>query len=295
MLVDVKRKEATSGRSIHRDTSPFLRSSEAILPESETFFDRVEYKELDQFDHWRNLTKENHFQAMVLDVGSMIGNDLYLTALSLASEFIANQEKAPNVIIVKSKTLSSLARRIIHSQRLLDGTIQIEDALKWAKDPIIIPSVGVNDYRKTIPFVVNERDDVLEVGCHAGTTTALLHAASSHGFCAGVDIGPKIINTARKQHPEIVFECIDAWNMLDLLKLKSSHDSSSALGYDIIYADIGGLSGAHGLLESLALIDSMSKALEPRAIIIKSLCMRRLASQLVAFTNVRKKIESKEI
>ena len=40
--------------------------------------------------------------------------------------------------------------------------------------------------------------------------------------------------------------------------------------YDIVYADIGGLSGAHGLLESLALID----ALEPRAITIKSLCMK---------------------
>jgi hypothetical protein len=80
-----------------------------------------------------------------------------------------------------------------------------------------------------------------------------------------------------------------AWNTFDLLKMKTKRyrsplDSSKTLGYDVVYADIGGLSGAHGLLESLALLDSLSKALEPRCIVIKSLCRKRLASQLIAFS-----------
>lgn len=307
VLVDVKRKDATSGRCSNRNTAPFIASNEdGESSNEESFLDRVQYEELEQFDHWRSLTKGKSYQAMVLDVGSMIGNDLYLSALSLAGEFIANQENPPRVIIVKSKTLSNLARRIVHSQRLLDGSTILPDILERTHNPIVVPCVGVNEYRRTIPFLVNGGDDVIEVGCHFGRTTTLLHDAvikeeggadgeQGQGFCAGVDIGPKIIANAKKQYPEINFEVVDAWNTLDLLKVKAEHCAvgTSMLGYDVVYADIGGLSGAYGLLESLALLDAIAKALEPRSIVIKSLCMNRLASQLVAFSHVWNKIETK--
>ena len=58
------------------------------------------------------------------------------------------------------------------------------------------------------------------------------------------------------------------------------------LGHDVVYADIGGLSGAHGNLESLAPIDALANALEPRCVIIKRLCMKRLASQLRLFSEI---------
>lgn len=298
VLVDVKRKDATSGRCSARNTAPFIVSDEALDDNSEEYFlDRAEYKELEHFDQWRSLTKGVSFDAMILDVGAMIGNDLYLSALSLASEFIANQEMAPRVIIIKSKNLSNLARRIVHSQRLLDNSTTLPNDLVRSNEPIVVPCVGVNNYRRTIPFLVNKGDAVIEVGCHFGRTTALLHDAVTDideggGFCVGVDIGPKIIANAKKQYPEIVFEVVDAWNTLDLIKIKSSRDEAGfeTLGYDIVYADIGGLSGAHGLLESLALLDAIAKALEPRSIVIKSLCMNRLASQLVPFSTIWNKI-----
>ena len=65
-------------------------------------------------------------------------------------------------------------------------------------------------------------------------------------------------------------------------------------GYDVrvVYTDIEGSNGAHGLLESLALLDTSGKALEPRCIVIKSLCMNRLASQLNAFSVVWHKINA---
>ena len=167
MLVDVKRKEATSGRSKGRDTSPFLGLSQESHNGSENFVDRVSYHELDQFDQWREVTKGvQSYDVMILDVGSMIGGDLYLSALSLAHEFIGKQVILPRAIIVKSKVLNNLSRRIVHSQRLLDGTVELPDKDKLSKfsDPIIVPCVGVNDYRKTIPILLEKGDDVIEIG-----------------------------------------------------------------------------------------------------------------------------------
>jgi hypothetical protein len=73
------------------------------------------------------------------------------------------------------------------------------------------------------------------------------------------------------------------------LKLQFTNDTErtreSSLGYDVIYADLGGLSGPDGLLESLALVDALARGLEPRIIVIKSLCLNRLASRLRALTN----------
>lgn len=293
VLVDVKRKDATSGRSQGRDTTPFLGTSSESENNSANFVDRVEYHELDQFDQWRELTKDNQsYQVLVLDVGSMIGGDLYLSALSLAYEFIGNQQHLPRAIIVKSKVLNNLSRRIVHSQRLLDGTIKLpeKDELDKFPNPIIIPCVGVNDYRKTIPILLEQGDEVIEIGSHYGSTTTMLHDAVKNGedgFCVGVDIGDKIIASAKKRYPEVAFEVADAWDTLKLLKLKHHH--SASLGYDVVYADIGGLSGAHGLLESLALIDAIGRALEPRTIVIKSLCMKRLATQLIPCSSVKRR------
>ena len=114
----------------------------------------------------------------------------------------------------------------------------------------------------------------------------LYDAVGKNGFAAGVDIGPKIIANAKQQYPDVPFEVVDAWKTLELLKVKIKYGRNDSLGYDVCYADIGGLSGANGLLESLSLLDSIAKATEPRTIVIKSLCMNRLASQLIAFSSV---------
>ena len=121
---------------------------------------------------------------------------------------------------------------------------------------------------------------------HYGSSTTILHNVVKDGFCVGVDIGEKIIAAAKKRYPDVQFEVADAWDTLQLLKLKPP---GTSLGYDVVYADIGGLSGAHGLLESLALMDAIGRALEPRVIVIKSLCMKRLATQLIPCSSVKRK------
>jgi hypothetical protein len=359
--------------------------------EDKSFADQVDYVELDQFDDWRKLLlsvkavaaetveknapelssvaatatyaalsqrKQQHFDVVFVHVGAMIGNDLHLTALSMAMEFLKQSSASPpRVMVINSRCLSFLARRLCHGQQVLDGTIQLPApcAMQRSSEPYIITTVGVQEYRSTIPFVVQSGDEVLEVGCHSGVTTSLLHCRAvaaalrqepqppfsendtngnstsaaftqltilagtkqqqqqqhkvvaspnggGAGFCIGVDIGPRIIQSAKKQYPDIPFAVGDAWKTLKLLQLKQhalvasssssspSSQSSSRLGFDAVYADIGGLSGADGLLESISLLEALGNGLEPRCIVIKSLCMKRLASQLKSFTRVWEKI-----
>lgn len=58
------------------------------------------------------------------------------------------------------------------------------------------------------------------------------------------------------------------------------------MGYDVVYVDVGGLSGSDGLLDSLSLINALGMALEPRVVVIKSQCLRRLAGCLIPFSSV---------
>eukprot|EP00546_Thalassionema_frauenfeldii_P019545 CAMPEP_0178898282 /NCGR_PEP_ID=MMETSP0786-20121207/2241_1 /TAXON_ID=186022 /ORGANISM="Thalassionema frauenfeldii, Strain CCMP 1798" /LENGTH=222 /DNA_ID=CAMNT_0020568977 /DNA_START=308 /DNA_END=976 /DNA_ORIENTATION=+ len=210
---------------------------------------------------------------------------------ALSSSPTSENESSPRAVIVKSKTLYSLSKRLVHSQRLLDGTTVLPTAtLQRSSEPYIIATVKVEEYRRSIPFIVRGSDAILEVGCHFGRTTKLLDQAGR--YCIGVDIGPKIIANAKNQYPELSFAVGDAWKTLSLLKLRKTLKEEVDLGYDLVYADIGGLSGSDGHLESLSLLDALGFSLEPKCIVIKSLCMRQLASRLNFFPDVWKKFKS---
>ena len=294
LLVDIARSDTKSGRSSTRNVE-FFQSMEG-----------VEIMELPSLEEWkdvifRSTTKRSgsiipsedipDFDIVSIDLGHMIGNDLYLSALSLAHDILSMT--TPRVVIVKSQSLTSLSRRLIPAQHVVEGNTlssseaankvrRVDDTQTKKKDtePYILAAVGVEEYRRLIPVTVNKNDTVLEVGCHFGRSTQLLSEA---GACAyGIDIGPKIIKNAQAQYPDITFAVADAWKTLDLLRLRND----GILGYDVVYADIGGLSGPHGTLEALSLLDALANALEPRCIVIKSLCMKRLASQLRPFQSI---------
>ncbi|GMI09789.1 hypothetical protein TrRE_jg12866, partial [Triparma retinervis] len=252
------------------------------------------------------------FNVIVCDIQAMTGNDLptQMETISTVRDLLALPETPPTTVIIKSAALNTLAWRLVHSQRLFDGTdsLPLEDGGFPPTEPIkdrppmpslnglppIVATVGVENYRRAIPYTVRTGDAVLEVGCHAGTTTTLLtKAAGEGGGAIGVDIGPSILEQAKKNYPETMFSVGDAWRTAELARIcdrlfpppSNSHPSSRA-GYDVIYVDVGGLSGADGLLDSLSLLDGLSFALEPRVIVIKSLCIRRLASSLRPFAKI---------
>ena len=152
---------------------------------------------------------------------------------------------------------------------------------------------------------------VLEVGCHFGTTTVQLDAVFAQ--CLGVDLGPKIIQQAQQKYPHVYFRVGDAWKMAGLLRLQQEYyttttallrdnkneeaeDADAAvppqpqqqqgrrrIGFDAVYVDVGGLSGADGVLDTLALVKSIQFSLEPHVIVIKSLCLQNLAKRVTPY------------
>ena len=107
-----------------------------------------------------------------------------------------------------------------------------------------------------IPLVVQSGDRALEVGCHGGVTTALLHdTAGPAGRVVGVDIGPSIIGKARCDFPHVQFDVADGWNTAALAALAVGADGQGEAGsWDAIFVDVGGLSGPDGFLEATALV-----------------------------------------
>ena len=93
---------------------------------------------------------------------------------------------------------------------------------------------------------------ILEIGCHTGTTTALLHAAvaDSGGRCLGVDVSRSIVHRARELHPEVKFDVCDAWDAVGLLAALGRWGHRPTL----LLVDVGGLSGANGFLLLLLLL-----------------------------------------
>ena len=182
--------------------------------------------------------------------------------------------------------------------------------------PKIIATVGVEQYRQTIARSVQSGDAVLEVGCHLGTTTHLLQQAATAnggdgGYAIGVDCGSKIIRGAQKRYPDQFFSVGNAWKTAELLRIQqqswlwsnqcpqrrtaevpttTTHlPQHPRLGFDVVYVDVGGLSGKDGLLEALSLISALMNALEPRCLVIKSLCVTRLSSTLRPFWQIHGK------
>jgi len=311
VLVDVQRTETNSGRTSQgsRNVNKFLAAGrQDIEGDGLIAAENYEYIEIEQFSLWKSIL-DNHdspFDVLVLDATAMLGNDLGLTSLSVIAEFVDDmmrKESRPRVVLVKSKAVASLARRLVHAQRLFDGTI-LRDLTSPSRDgrPYIIAGVGVEEYRRTIPHVVKEGDKIVEVGCFSGTTTALVHESANpqkQGYCIGVDIGPRIIERAKREHPSMKFAVGDGFKSLELMRIKQQcypeHSSDKMLeGFDVIYADIGGLSGPDGLTDSLSLLDGLGYALEPRCIIIKSLCMRRLASSLRSYSELWEQSKERE-
>lgn len=291
VFVDVKRTETLSGRSCQgsRDADMFSGDSETR--------GNTEYIEIESFSQWKSVLDGRHFDVLVLD-SAMLGNTLSLTTIQTVFEFVNDQCRRgnqPRTVIVKSKTINSLARRLIHSQRLQDGSIQ-RNLKAPARDgkPYIVASVGVEEYRRSIPHAIKPTDECIEIGCFSGRTTNLVDEAAR--YCIGVDIGPKIIRRAKNERPHLHFEVGDGWNCNDLLRMKRNKLGPTAdiddilSGFDVVYADIGGLSGPDGTLESLSLLDALSYSLRPRCIVIKSLCMRRLASSLRPYATMEKSL-----
>ena len=315
-LVDVKR--SFPKRDDAKRTTAMRREGD----DATFYVDRSKFVEIDSFSCWKcalffgkDDAPLTSYDVLVADVSSIVGNDLDLQAVSLVKEFMDLNDNMPGqgtkcrVVIVKSGSLSAWARRLVHAQRLFADNIhhsvrsrlaqkkQDDDVHAGSKcfiPPIVVGTVGVEEYRRTIPYTVKKGDAALEVGCHLGTSTVEIHNAAldqinGNGGCIGVDIGNSIVDGAKARYPDVPFAVADAWHTMQLARLRRllpGYEKGGCVGYDVVYVDVGGLSGSDGLLDSLSLINALGMALEPRVVVIKSQCLRRLAGCLIPFSSV---------
>ncbi len=285
-LVDVQRKFPKA-----RDH----RTEAMRLPHDSFFPEKSTFHEIAQLSDWPQTVfpnRNNSYDVLVLDVNAIVGNDLEWTSLQIIQQFHSWNAWHPTtkdlIVLVKSSALNQWANRIHHPHYWKDHQMELTNILNSA--PCIVATVGVQEYRSTIPGTVRPNDFVLEVGCHCGTTTALLHKHAAH--CMGVDVGNKIIAQAQQRYPYIDFRVGNAWKTGQLLRFlqdyKATTKNKTIQGFDVIYVDVGGLSGSDGLLEAIQLVSSLGYALEPRCIVIKSLCMQRLSTKLMCFWQLKR-------
>ena len=130
-----------------------------------------------------------------------------------------------------------------------------------------IATRGVDEYRASIGKWVHADDAVLELGCEWGTTTVLIAP-----FCkevVGTDVSAACIERARREHPGLRFEVLDAFDVRAAADLGTQ--------FNKIYIDLSGLSGYRSLLDMISLLSMYATIMRPDAIIVKSGALKDFA------------------
>jgi trans-aconitate methyltransferase len=136
-----------------------------------------------------------------------------------------------------------------------------------------IATRGVQEYRATIPLVVQSRDVVLELGCAWGGATRIL--AQHCPDVVGTDVSPSCIARARQDHPELTFAVLDAFDVRAALALGKP--------FTKIYLDLSGLSSYRALLDVIALLTMYATVFRPQAMVVKSGALKHFASHCRAW------------
>ena len=227
---------------------------------------------------------------LAIDANVVLGNDLPFEVLALVRTL--TRLYSPRALVVKSRALSHLQNQLTAapSKPLTNGSKRSSRGQQKVTVQIIAANL-VHDYRQAALQQLERLAPAdgsplcaLEIGCHVGETTALLHDAINKrgggGYCVGVDNGKSIIERAKQRHPHVPFAVADGWDASSLIS--SLERCVPGARPVLLLIDIGGLSGASGTLDALALIRQLCALFHGslKAVIIKSSCMRSLARQL---------------
>ncbi len=226
---------------------------------------------------------------VVLDLNSVTGNDLLLDTMALVTALV-HAYGGVRLVVAKSADLE-LACAVYASSALLAGSAAA--LAQWRADrerrgsPAlrVLGAIGVHEYRQAIALAVRSGDHCLEIGCHLGNTSKLMHEAArqggAQGSVLGVDIGVGNVLACQRAFPELQhaglwFATADGTDM-DALKKLERH------ALDVVFVDVGGLSSPDGLLEALAMIRALHSVFPTaRCIVIKSTCVQRFARGIIS-------------
>lgn len=124
---------------------------------------------------------------------------------------------------------------------------------------------GVREYRATIPFLINRKDIVLEIGFAWGTTTNLLYQAAKK--VVGIDKGESYY-TAIKSYPWIELHKIDGFDIRSVMALGHK--------FNKIYIDISGCRDIHSVIKMVNMYKAVFK---PELIVVKSTQLKKFVQQ----------------
>ena len=223
---------------------------------------------------------------IVVDANVVLGNDLPFEVLATLRTLTRLFD--PRALGVKSRALASLQHQLrpAPSPRPLPAPHSADKPRRLV--PISAANL-VHEYRKAALAaleLVPPGACALEIGAHVGETTALIHRAleerGAGGRCVGIDVSGAIVDRAKARHPSVPFEVADAWDPLSLLRSLERSGCGVGAKPALLLIDVGGLSGASGTLDALALLRVLLSVFAPelRAVVIKSSCMRTLARAL---------------
>jgi SAM-dependent methyltransferase len=226
---------------------------------------------------WSNkIPRGEQFSVIYVDLTVVTGNDLLFDGIALVQQLINTFQSSLRFVVIKSRRLRE------HACCFRNADSFIKDLDPWIvdkrdKDRVkVLGAVGVQQYRNAIDKVVHEGYHALEIGAHFGCTTKLLHErVGPTGSAVGVDIGKKALARASGKFPGVCFMEASAWDTHALVKICAK--------FDVIFIDIGGVSGYDGLLEGVALITQLINAYRPslKAIVVKSRAMRDHANLFI--------------
>jgi len=149
---------------------------------------------------------------------------------------------------------------------------------------MFIGTRGVKEYRESISEWVNKNDVVLEIGCEWGTTTARIAPCCREVI--GTDVSPECIERARREHPGIRFEVLDAFDVRAALAFNKE--------FTKVYIDVSGLSGYRSLLDVISLITMYATVLRPEAIVIKSGALKHFALHCIPWRTGLRSADKKD-
>jgi len=229
---------------------------------------------------------------LYVDMASILGHDPAFDGIALLRQLGRVFRASATTIVVRSRALRAHSTHFIdphgpnNAAPPADATLQHAPPLKGP--PKVYCSVGVAEYRKTISWLVHADDKVLEIGCQGGVTTDLISqhirrlkgssGAEKLAGVLGVDVAKKSIAHACKNFPDTRFDVLDGWDTAGVLELGRRECGDGS--WSVVYVDISGLSGRAAVLDALALVQGLRRALRPtlRAVVIKSRCLRDFAN-----------------
>lgn len=95
----------------------------------------------------------------------------------------------------------------------------------------------------------------------------------------GTDISQPNIERARRMHPDLQFEVLDAFDVRSAMRICPQPTK--------VYIDLSGFSGYRSLLDVIALIEMYAAVLDPQMIVVKSGALKHFAARCEAWGSNR--------